>query len=93
MFLRLFVFVLEVILFGVYVLNFSLKVDKFIFQGTKRILELSDFLPFLALLSCALSNSIVFIVSILFLNTVQLDDHLLLSMILDNESFILQHFL
>ena len=93
MLLRLFVFVLETVLFGVDILNFGLKVDKFILQRAKGILELPNCLFFMAFLSCALSNAIVFIVGILFLDAIQLDDHFLLAMILDNESFILQHFL
>ena len=74
-------------------MNFSLEVDKFIFQRTKSIFQLSDFLPFLTLLSCALSNTVVIIVGILFLDAIQLDDHFLFPMILDQETFILQHFL
>jgi hypothetical protein len=85
--------VLEVLVLTLNVFDLGLESLELVLEGTECIFELfHSFLLDIVFISCTLGYSVV-IISVLFFNAFQLYYHFLLAVILEQETFILQHFL
>ena len=82
---------LELLLTSMDILNLCLEVDEFIFERAKGILKILDFGCFVMFISCSMRDSVI-IIGIFLFNAVELYDHLLSTLVLDQNSSSFKHF-